>query len=105
MKWQSEEHVGLAEAAEWARHFGALEGEMDHLLGELFGVADSEVNAWIAAGRYVSGRELAAAGLADLIDVKTFRVPNPNGTMPSVKSTGSKRLAAAPSRKRRERKK
>ncbi len=21
MKWQSEEHVGLAEAAEWARHF------------------------------------------------------------------------------------
>ena len=25
MKWQSEEHVGLQEAAEWARHFGALE--------------------------------------------------------------------------------
>ena len=25
MKWQSEEHVGLAEAAEWARHFGNLE--------------------------------------------------------------------------------
>src|SRR5438477_1025969 len=51
LKWQSEEHVGLSEAAEWARHFGALEGEMDHLLAELFGVADSEVAAWIAAGR------------------------------------------------------
>ncbi|HEV2970127.1 MAG TPA: hypothetical protein VGY55_09060 [Pirellulales bacterium] len=103
MKWQSEEHVGLAEAAEWARHFGTLEGEMDHLLGELFGVADSEVNAWIAAGRYVSGRELAAANLAELIDVKTFHVPGANGMLPMVKSTSGKRLAAAPSRKRRER--
>ena len=25
MRWQSEENVGLAEAAEWARHFGQLE--------------------------------------------------------------------------------
>ena len=38
MKWQSEEHVGLAEAAEWARHFGHLEKEMDQLLAELFGI-------------------------------------------------------------------
>jgi ATP-dependent protease ClpP protease subunit len=104
MKWQSEEHVGLAEAAEWARHFGSLESEMDHLLGEMFGVADSEVNAWIAAGRYVSGRELAAAGLAELIDIKTFRLTAANGIIPMVKPTPSKRLAAAPSRKRRERK-
>ena len=35
MKWQSEEHVGLAEAAEWARHFGHLESDMDRLLSEL----------------------------------------------------------------------
>jgi ATP-dependent protease ClpP protease subunit len=104
MKWQSEEHVGLQEAAEWARHFGALEREMDHLLGELFSVADSEVAAWIEAGRYVSGRELAAAGLADLIDVKTFKVPAANGTIPMVKPSAGKRLAAVPSRKRRERK-
>ena len=33
MRWQSEENVGLAEAAEWARHFGHLEQEMDELLG------------------------------------------------------------------------
>jgi ATP-dependent Clp protease protease subunit len=104
MKWQSEEHVGLSEAAEWARHFGSLEREMDDLLGELFGVADAEVAAWIAAGRYVSGRELAGAGLAELIDVKTFPVPSGNGTIPMVKPSTGKRLAAAPSRKRRERK-
>ena len=78
---------------------------MDQLLSELFGVADSEVNAWIAAGRYVSGRELAAAGLAELIDIKTFRVPSANGTIPMVKPSAGKRLAAAPSRRRRERKK
>jgi hypothetical protein len=42
MKWQSEEHVGLAEAAEWARHFGQLEQDMDSLLAHLFGV-DAEV--------------------------------------------------------------
>ena len=104
MKWQSEEHVGLSEAAEWARHFGSLEGEMDHLLGELFGVADSDIDAWIAAGRYVSGRELAAAGLAELIDIKTFRLTAANGIIPMVKPAAGKRLAAAPSRKRRERK-
>src|SRR5215813_9029284 len=38
MKWQSEEHVRLAEAAEWARHFGKLETDMDQLLADLFGV-------------------------------------------------------------------
>ena len=29
MKWQSEENVGLGEAAEWARHFAQLETDMD----------------------------------------------------------------------------
>ncbi len=103
MKWQSEEHVGLSEAAEWARHFGALEGEMDHLLGELFGVGDSEVNAWIAAGRYVSGRELAAANLAELIDMKSWRGAGANGVRSAPKNSPAKRVAAVPVRKRRSR--
>ena len=38
MRWQSEENVGLAEASEWARHFGQLEQDMDTLLAHLFGV-------------------------------------------------------------------
>src|SRR5215470_7334551 len=44
MKWQSEEHVGLAEAAEWARHFGQLETEMDQVLASLFNVSDEEMS-------------------------------------------------------------
>ena len=57
MKWQSEEHVGLAEAAEWSRHFGQLEKDMDSLLAELFGLPVAEMEKWIVPGRYVSGRE------------------------------------------------
>ncbi len=67
MKWQSEEHVGLQEAAEWARHFGTLEREMDRLLASLLGVDIDFLDQWITPGRYVSGREFAEAGLAQLV--------------------------------------
>ncbi len=79
MKWQSEEHVGLAEAAEWARHFGHLEKEMDHLLAELFGLPAVEMDKWINPGRYVSGRELSDAGLAELIDLRKLKLFESNG--------------------------
>jgi ATP-dependent Clp protease protease subunit len=68
MRWQSEENVGLAEAAEWARHFGQLEKEMDTLLANLFGISGDKMAAWITPGRYVTGRELAEAGMAELIE-------------------------------------
>ncbi len=103
MKWQSEEHVGLAEASEWARHFGSLESEMDHLLARLFGIPDTELRSWITAGRYVSGTELAAAGLAELIDVHSFRAVESNGATQRMKPSGAKRPALGPSRKRRGR--
>ena len=74
MKWQSEEHVGLHEAAEWARHFGQLERDMDWMLIEMFGQAPNEVAEWIAGGKYVSGRELAAAGLAELVDLRRLNL-------------------------------
>lgn len=67
MKWQSEEHVGLAEAAEWARHFGHLETEMDRLLAQLFGMPYDQLSTWMRPGRYVSGPEFAEAGLARLV--------------------------------------
>lgn len=67
MKWQSEEHVLLAEAAEWARHFADLEHAMDVFLAELFGVDLDQIAPWLRPGRYVSGPELAEAGLAELV--------------------------------------
>ena len=63
MKWQSEEHVQLAEAKEWARHFGDLECDMDRLLAELFGVPYKKLLHWMRPGCYVSGPQLAEAGL------------------------------------------
>jgi ATP-dependent Clp protease, protease subunit len=70
MKWQSEENVAVIEAAEWARHFGKLEKEMDVYLAQLFGAAAEQIAEWTRAGRYVSGPELAKAGLAELIELK-----------------------------------
>lgn len=77
MKWQSEENVGLAEAAEWARHFGHLEKDMDALLADLFGVSRDMMRSWINPGKYVSGSELAGAGLAELITAADL--VNPTG--------------------------
>jgi ATP-dependent protease ClpP protease subunit len=74
MKWQSEEHVGLHEASEWARHFAQLETDMDRFLAELFGPSNSDIQQWIAAHRYVSGAELAAAGLAESVDFKMLEM-------------------------------
>jgi ATP-dependent protease ClpP protease subunit len=67
MKWQSEEHIGIREASEWSRHFAVLEKEMDVLLCELFGTAEHLINDWIRTHRYVTGREMAEAGLAELV--------------------------------------
>lgn len=80
MKWQSEEHVGLAEAAEWARHFGTLEKDMDTLLADLFGLPHAEMEKWITPGRYVSGREMAAANLAEMIDLRKIKNAHSNGS-------------------------
>jgi len=69
MKWQSEEHIGMKEAAEWSRHFAELEREMDVLLVDLFGKAGELITNWIATHRYVTGREMADAGLAELVNL------------------------------------
>lgn len=79
MKWQSEEHVGLDEAAEWARHFGQLEKDMDRLLAELFDMSSAAMQKWINPGRYVTGRELAEAGMAELIELTSMDLFKSNG--------------------------
>lgn len=81
MKWQSEEHIGIREAAEWSRHFAELEHEMDVLLCDLFGRSADQINEWSRTHRYVTGREIVAAGLAELIDLaplpSLFEQPKP----------------------------
>ena len=79
MKWQSEEHVGIAEAAEWARHFGTLESDMDRLLAERFGMRPDDLAQWMTPGRYVSGREVVDAGLAEMIELGSLSMLDRNG--------------------------
>jgi len=74
MKWQSEENVELREAAEWARHFGQLETDMDRWLLELFGGPAETVEDWVRQSRYVSGSELAEAGLAELTELRPLTI-------------------------------
>jgi len=75
MKWQSEEHIGIREAAEWSRHFAELERDMDVLLCELFTGPADLINEWIRTHRYVTGREMAAAGLAELVPLAPLVAP------------------------------
>ncbi len=79
MKWQSEENVGLAEAAEWARHFGDLERQMDELLARMFGCDAKLMDSWINPGKYVTGRELAEAGIAELVEFEDLAQLCPTG--------------------------
>lgn len=75
MRWQSDEDVRLEEATEWARHFKDLESRLDKLLLDLFGVEQSTLHGWTRPGRFVSGPELATAGLAELLDPFTDADP------------------------------
>lgn len=68
MRWQSEEHVQLPEAAEWARHFEHLESQMDFMLAEMFDMPLVKLQAWMRPGKYVTGDEIVKAGLAELTD-------------------------------------
>jgi ATP-dependent Clp protease protease subunit len=107
MRWQSEENVGLAEAAEWARHFGQLEQDMDLLLAQLFNVEPEIMRDWINPGRYVSGRDLAAAGMAELVELDQLHRLSTNWPLledKSARTNGSgsvRRPAKAPARRGR----
>ena len=69
LKWESGEHVDIDEAAEWARHFAFLEQDMDGVLARLLGIGTDKLAGWMKPGRYVSGHELAAAGLAEIVEL------------------------------------
>jgi ATP-dependent Clp protease, protease subunit len=67
MRWQSDKRIASEEAYRWAKHFEDMEKDLDNLQVELFGTAEEQVRTWTRGGHYVSGRELVAAGLAELL--------------------------------------
>ena len=72
VRWESGENVERVEASEWARHFGWLEEQCDELLARLLGAELPQIQAWSRSARYLTGREMAEAGLVQLIDPSKF---------------------------------
>jgi ATP-dependent protease ClpP protease subunit len=69
MRWQSDKRIASDEAFHWARHFEDLEKDIDDLQIRLFGTAAEQIRAWTEKGHYVTGSEIVAAGLAQLLEV------------------------------------
>jgi ATP-dependent protease ClpP protease subunit len=69
MRWQSEKRVGSEEARIWAKHFLEMEKDLDDLQVRLFGRAEDLIRTWTRDGHYVTGPQLVAAGLAELLEV------------------------------------
>ena len=69
MRWQSEKRIGSFEASHWARHFADMEKDIDDLQARLFGAAEEQVRTWTTNGQYVTGEQIVAAGLAEMLDV------------------------------------
>jgi hypothetical protein len=46
-----------------------MERDLDDLQARLFGAAEKQVREWTAGGCYVTGPQVAAAGLAELLEL------------------------------------
>ena len=69
MRWQSDKRVGAQEASHWAKHFEEMEREIDVLQEKLLGGAADQVRDWIRGSQYVTGPQMVAAGLAELLEI------------------------------------
>ena len=69
MRWQSDKRVDSEEAFLWARHFDQMEKDMDDLQVRLFGAAEKQVREWTQGGQYVTGPQVVAAGLAEMLEL------------------------------------
>ena len=83
-RWESEENIRPAEAAEWARHFASFEQATDVLLAEYFGMSEELISKWMNPGKYVTGVEAAEAGIAKLWPLK------PDAGHPTMMKSSSK---------------
>lgn len=69
MRWQSDKRVEAREAMLWSSHFENMEKEVDDLQVRLFAGAEKQVRAWTEKGEYVTGQQIADAGLAELFEI------------------------------------
>ncbi len=69
MRSESEKRIASHEALNWAKHFGDFEKTMDELQIHLFGSGQEQLREWTVAGQFVTGPQMVAAGLAELLEL------------------------------------
>jgi ATP-dependent protease ClpP protease subunit len=69
MRWQSDKRVEAHAASLWSRHFENIEKDVDELQVRLFGSNEAKIRAWTEKGEYVTGLQVAEAGLAELFEI------------------------------------
>jgi ATP-dependent Clp protease, protease subunit len=69
MRSESEKRIASHEALNWAKHFGEFEKDMDDLQIRLFGAAQEQVRQWTMTGQFVTGPQIVAAGLAEMLEL------------------------------------
>lgn len=69
IRWTGKEDLSADEAVEWTRYMRELEGDMDDLTAKFFGVPPEKLAGWTRPGRFITGMEMIAAGLAQPIDL------------------------------------
>ncbi|HZZ80059.1 MAG TPA: ATP-dependent Clp protease proteolytic subunit [Gemmataceae bacterium] len=69
MRWQSDKRVEAHQATLWSKHFESIEKDVDELQVRLFGSREEKVRAWTEKGEYVTGLQIAEAGLAELFEI------------------------------------
>ncbi len=67
MRWQSEKRISSNEAKQWSAHFDRMEHDLSEFVGKLFGRHADHVYHWTQASQYLTGKEVAALGLAELV--------------------------------------
>lgn len=67
MRWESEKRIDANEARQWSSHFFQLESDLNSFQARLFGGNEELVQQWTLESRFVTGKEVADAGMAELI--------------------------------------
>jgi ATP-dependent protease ClpP protease subunit len=68
MRWESEKRIDANEARQWSSHFAQLEGDLNAFQARLFSGKEALVEQWTRESRFLTGREVVEAGLAELLE-------------------------------------
>ena len=72
IQWTGKEDLRADEAVEWTRYMQVLETDIDSLTARMLGTgpeSEAKIASWIKSSRFLTGVEIANAGLATLLDL------------------------------------